>query len=212
MSSQYNYIPLTNLEKQGSQVDGCKISSPLLTELLENLPHEERHEILDFLPANKAFIDTFSHYHCKLYLPGCQRELSKMTPDKYDTETKVHRAFTKNIRLYKNNKSSLNVIFLWDLPNYMDKSILKELITYLSQHMHKTIKLHFYIHTKQQMPEMPSEYTISSDTKISVKNVSTTKAKSPLYFKEALQKILSPFKVKRTKLLSGGLQEYILEL
>lgn len=212
MTTSYNYIPLTNIDRQVYQDDGHAISSPLLFDLLNELSSDEHHEILELLPANKEFIDTFSNFSCKLYLPGCMKELHSMTSVKYDTEIKLQRALTRRVGFNKKRNESLNMIFLWDLPNYLDKNIMKGLIGYLSQHMHEKVKLHFYIHTKQQMPSMPGIYSFMPEGKVWLEKNNETTTKSPLYFKEALQTLLCPFKVKRSMLLSGGLQEYILEL
>lgn len=212
MHAPYSYIPLANLDQQVSEETGNAISSPILFDLLNGLSKEEHHEILDILPANKELIDSFSAFSCKLYLPGCLQDLSEMTSDKYDTTDKLHRAFTRTLRFYKKQKASLNVIFLWDLPNYLDKTLLKSLIDYLSQHMHKNVKLHFYIHTRQQMPASAGVYSILPEGKVWRKNSSDATIKSPLYFHDALQTLFQPFTVKRSMLLSSGLKEYILEL
>ena len=212
MQANYSYIPLTNVNQQVSQENGAAISSPILFDLLNSLSKEEHHEILDILPAKQALIDSFSSFDCKLYLPGCLQDLCEMTSDRYDTENKLHRAFTRTLGFYKKQSASLKVIFLWDLPNYLDKPVMTGLIKYLSQHMHESVKLHLYIHNNQQMPALPGVYSIMPEDKIWLKNNSDATVKSPLYFHEALQKLLHPFKVKRSMLLSGGLQEYILEL
>lgn len=212
MSADYNYIPLTKVDQQISLEDGYAINSPILFDLLKVLSKEDRQEILDVLPANKEFIDSFSDFFCKLYLPGCIQDLSEMTPERYDTENKLHYALTRMLGLYKKNKASLNVIFLWDLPNYLDIKILKGLIDFLSQHMNKNVKLHFYIHTKQQMPDSYGKYSIMPEGKVWLVNKSDAYVKSPLYFQEALQTLFYPFKVRKSMLLSAGLQEYILEL
>ena len=212
MHAPYSYIPLTRVDQQVSHENEFSISSPILFDLLENLSKEEHHEILDLLPAKQGVIDLFSSFYCKLYLPGCLQELCEMSSDRYDTVTKLNRAFTKNIGIYKKQKAALNLIFLWDLPNYMDKAVMKGLIEYLLQHAHKNVKLHLYIHTKEYMPSSPGVYSIMQEGKIWLENSSDTTVKSPLYFQEALQTLLQPFKVKRSIMLSSGLQEYILEL
>ena len=212
MHAPYSYIPLTKVNHQVIQETGAAISSPILFDLLNSLSKEEYHEILDMLPARQAFIDSFSTFNCKLYLPGCQQGLCEMTSEKYDTANKLHRAFTKALGFYKKRSASLKVILLWDLPNYLDKQVMTGLIEYLSQHMHEKVKLHFYIHNKQQMPSSPGVYSIVPEGKVWLENSSDATVKSPLYFQEALQTLLHPFKVKRSMLLSCGLQEYILEL
>lgn len=212
MHAPYSYIPLTKLDQQINQEDGYAISSPILFELLNGLSKEEHQEILDLLPASQGVIDIFSSFSCKLYLPGCLQELCGVTSNKYDTDNKLHRAFTKTLGFYKKRKASLNVIFLWDLPNYLEKQVMKGLIEYLSLHMHENVKLHFYIHTKQQMPASPGVYSIMPEGKVRLENSSDATVKSPLYFHKTLQTLFHPFKVKRSMLLSSGLQEYILEL
>ena len=212
MYAPYSYIPLTKVDQQVSQETGVAISSPLLFDLLNSLSNEEYHEILDILPASQGVIDSFSSFHCKLYLPGCVKELCEITSDKYDTANKLHRAFTRTLGFYKKRRASLNVIFLWDLPNYLDKRVMRGLIKYLSDHMHESVKLHLYIHPKQQMPATPRTYSIMPEGKVWLENSDNATIKSPLYFQEALLSLLHPFKVNRSMLLSSGLQEYILEL
>ena len=208
----YSYRPLTNLDKNFERESGHTVSSPLLFDLINDLSKEKHHEIFDVMPATNDIVNAFSAFSCKLYLPGCLHELRGMRSDKYDTCNKLHRALVKNIGFYKNKKAKLNVIFLWDLPNYLDKNIMKGLIEYLSNHIHENVKLHLYIHTRQQMPSSPSIYTIMSDGKVGLeKNVDAT-IKCPLYFRDALQTLLHPFSVKRSMLLSNGMQEYVLEL
>ena len=212
MQAPYRYIPLTKLDQQINQDTGYAISSPILFDLLNGMSKEEHHEILDILPASQGVIDSFSDFCCKLYLTGCLQELRGMTSDTYDTTNKLHRAFNRTLGFYKKRRAFLNVIFLWDLPNYMDKQVMKGLIEYLSHHMHKKVKLHFYIHIKQQMPASPGVYSIMPEGKVWLENSSDATVKSPLYFQDALQTLFHPFKVKRSMLLSSGMQEYILEL
>jgi len=212
MHASYSYIPLTKVDQQVSQESGFAFNSPILIDLLKSLSQEAHHEILDICPANQGVIDAFSSYHCKLYLPGCVKALCEMISDDDDTENKLYRVFTKNIGFTKKQRASLNVILLWDLPNYLDKQVMIGLIKYLSHHMHERIKLHFYIHSQQQMPASPGSYTILPEGKVWLENSNDTMMKSPLYFQEALLTLFHPFKVKRSMLLSSGLKEYILEL
>ena len=210
MYASYDYIPLTRVDQQVSQEAGFAINSPILFDLLKSLSQEAHHEILDVCPASQGVIDLFSSLHCKLYLPGCLNELCEMTSDKYDTANKLYRAFTQRLGFHKQQKAALNVIFLWDLPNYLDKQVMRGLIEYLSHHMHEKVKLHFYIHSNQQMPAAPGSYSILPEGKVWLENSSETTVKSPLYFQEALLTLFNPFKVKRSMLLSSGLKEYIL--
>ena len=210
MYESFSYRPLTKFDQQFSQENGFEINSPILFELLNSLPQENYYEILDVLPARQAIVDSFSDFHCKLFLPGCMNELYAMTVDQYDTENKIHRALVKQFGFYKKQRASLNVILLWDLPNYLDKQVMTGLVEYLSEHVHEQVKLHFYIHTKQQMPSSPGVYSVLPGGKVCLENSDDTTIKCPRYYKESLQTLFQPFKVKRSMQLSSGLQEYIM--
>ena len=212
MHESYSYIPLTKFEQQFNQESGLEVNSPILFELLNIFQQENYYEILDVFPASQSIVDSFSDFHCKLYLPGCGNELYAMKSDQYDTPNKLHRAFVTQFGFYKKHRSSLNVILLWDLPNYLDKQIMTALVDYLIDHVNEEVKLHFYIHTRQQMPSSPGVYSILPGAKVWLENNAESTIKSPLYFQESLQTLFQPFKVIRSMQLSSGLQEYILGL
>lgn len=194
------------------QDDGVAMSSPLLFDMIRHLSDEEHHEILDVLPARQGVLDLFSHLPCKLYLPGCADTLCQLDTDKLDTVTRLNRALVHALGFYKNTKASLDVIFLWDLPNYLDKRVLASLIDYLRPHMSAKVKLHIYIHTRQRMPLSPVRYSITGDGKVWVDDNTPATRACPLYYQEAIHTLLYPFKVNRSILLATGLQEYILTL
>jgi|GEM_PF-2436148 len=209
--ADYSYTPITRIDHQVSWEAGFTMRSPILSDLLNSLSSEEYLEVLDIIPANQGVIDAFSGLNCKLHLPGCLAGLSEITTQKYDTPTKLHRAFTRLFGFYKRQRASLNVILLWDLPNYLEKPVMSALINYLSEHLHDSARLHFYIHTKHLIPASPGRYTIEPGGEVFSQNSDDKMVESPLYFQEALQTLMQPFMVKRSMLLSGGLQEYVLE-
>lgn len=191
---------------------GYRMNSPLLFQLLQGLPEEGYYQFLDITPATPGLLDFFSQYHCKLYLPGCVNELWQMKAEDLDTPHKLNRALVNSVGLYRNNKAQLDVLLLWDLPNYLDKQILSGLIEYLLPHTTNTVCLHSYIYTRQEMPASPGRYQFTSDSKMWVEQQSQQTIPCPAYYQEVLHKLLKPFVVHRSILLSNGLQEYILKI
>mgnify|MGYP000116712367 CR=1 FL=1 len=198
-------------EHLAPQQTGYAMNSPLLFSLLDKFSENTYYEILDVNPANQFQLDYFSRVHCKLYLPGSGQQLLALSPDEYDTEMKINRALVKNLQLYKNKKAHLNLIMLWDLPNYLDTHLLSALIQFLMPHAQNDVMLHIYIQTRETMPEQPGHYIFQGDNKIWVENNSTNMKPCPMFYKEMLQKILTPFAVQKGVLLSNGLQEYLLK-
>lgn len=191
-----------------TQEAGYSMNSPLLFKFLEQLPEDGRYEFLDSTPANQGQLDFFHRFHCKLYLPGCHHQLCELNSEVLDTPTKRHRALVKTLGLYKNSKAALDMILLWDLPNYLDKPILSALVEFLLPHLKRQTVMHCYIHTRQSMPAQAGNFRFQND-KIDVE-YPTGQSACPAYYQEVLHKLMKPFTVQRSILLSNGLQEYIL--
>lgn len=199
-------IPVT----QGiTQEADFAFKSPLLYDLLGPYREDGYCQVMDLLPASRQLIEYFSDRSCKLFLPGFRDGLLTMKPDVLDTETKLNRKFIKYLGFKKQNKNSLDIILLWNLPNYIDKDILRALILYLLPHCSDNVILHAYIHTRENMPASPGAYRLSGENKVRFDQRSDKTISSPMYYQETLQKIMSPFLVQKSILLSGGLQEYL---
>lgn len=207
---------MSGLLQEFKQEAGFAMRSPLLFDYLNHRDEETRYEFLNILPASQGMLDYFSKIHCKLYLPACARELYEMNAEELDIPQKTERAFADIFDLHKNRHAKLDMIMLWDLPNFLDKRILTGLIEFLLSHMHDRVILHTYIYTKRLMPCLPGHYYFVKDSnaedRVWFGNTHEVTRRCPVYSQEALQKLMQPFQVTRSILLSNGLQEYILEL
>jgi hypothetical protein len=111
----------------------------------------------------------------------------------------------------KQDSAKLDLLLLWDLPNYLDSKVLRAIFEYLIPHCSEQAFVHTYVHTREHMPATPAKYRLNGDDKVSVLQDASEKVPSPMFHKESLQKALSPFVVERGVLLSNGLQEYLLK-
>ena len=187
------------------------MNSPLLFKHLAKCSSDCYPQVLDVLPAHSQLIEYFSDVHCKIYLPDCHEQLMKMQLDQLDTEHKLNRALIKMLGFRKQDKAELDLILLWDLPNYLESKVMQVLIEYLLPHCSEQAFVHTYVHTREQMPATPAMYRLHGEEKVAVTQHATDKLPSPMFHKESLQKTLSPFIVERGVLLSNGLQEYLLK-
>ena len=196
--------------RTAEQESHYSLKSPLLFGVLAALDPETHHEFLDLSPANPDSLDFFSQYRCRLHLPGCREQLLQARHcDEPDSMAQA-LAFEELIPLPEKQYVPLDLVLLWDLPNYLDKQTLQELIEYLKPCVAANTVLHIYIHTRQAMPLSPGEYRLSGEDLVLVEAPSPWSASSPMYYQELLHKLLSPFRIERGMLLANGLQEYIL--
>ena len=207
---------MSGLMQEFKQEAGFAMRSPLLFGSLKNLSEENRYEFLDIMPASQGMLDYFSQRHCKLYLPACIRKLYALNTEELDTTDKLHHAFKNTLELEKHSQVNLNLIMLWDLPNFLDKGVLAGLIEYLLSYVHERVVLHTYIYTKRLMPVLPGHFYFIKDgngeDRVWFENKYEVTRKCPVYYQEVLQKSMYPFQVQRSILLSNGLQEYTLVL
>ena len=189
-----------------------KMNSPLLFETICLDNEEIRSEILDVMPTHQQLLDVFSGKCCKLYLPACFNELIQIDLNKMENAQALQVVLRRLFKLTEMNVTRLNLLLLWDLPNYLDPRIISELILVLLPHLDRQAHIHFYLNTQRTMPAVPSQYRFAGSDKVRVQTQSTQTLESPGYYKEALEQIFEPFIVKKSILLSSGVQEYLLIL
>lgn len=205
-------IPMREVRQLAEQEERYSINSPLLFGVLAALDPEKRIEVLELSPANPELIEYFNQYHCKLYLPACRDELLELAGGNEEDENKPPLDVEIRSCLLTGTAISkpLDLILLWDLPNYLDKRVLPVLFSQLARFSERDTVLHIYIHTRQSMPDRPADYRLMPDHRIMAKMPSQWNTDCPMYYQELLHKVMAPFRVVRGMLLSNGLQEYIL--
>jgi len=189
------------------------IKSPLLFEMLNKVSQEKKNIILDISQANRSSLEFFSDTWCKLYFTNSITEISKLETSSINTAHKWHRALVKSVGFYKNDKTDIDMILLWGLPNYLSKDQLKGLSSYLLPQCSKNTYLHMYIFNSEFMSRLPANYKIHNKNSVSIKpqNVSD-EIVCPMYHLTNLQKYLAPFTLDHSVMLSSGIQEYIFKL
>lgn len=189
------------------------INSPLLFEMLGSLPANKKHTILDISQANNSSLTFFSDYWCKLFINNAINSIHKLNPELINTPHKWHRALVNAMGFYKKDKIELDIIFLWDLVNYLEPDKLKGLIDYIHPQCTNNTCLHIYIFNSELISEAPSNYQIQSNKKVAIyPQQHVNKINGPTYNLNDLNKMLSPFNLDHSVMLSSGVQEYIFRL
>lgn len=186
------------------------MNSPLLFGALAALGEDARVEVLDLTPAHAGLLEYFTRYHCKLFLPASRTALCQVPASEPEEIEKIPRVLKRLVPIYKQDKAQLDLLLLWDLPNYLNRHVLTGLIAHLLPHLSRHAVLHTYIHTRQSMPQQPGKFSLGSEGKVRVDLSAQWNTPSPMYYQEILHKLLDPFRVQRGMLLANGLQEYVL--
>lgn len=205
-------IPMRAVNQSAEQETRYRLNSPLLFGALQGLDPESCIDVLDLAPVQAEFLDYFADYHCRLYLPGCRDELLDLIVEDDQDSTDLVNKLSRLIPLPAHTGKALDLVLLWDLPNYLDKQVLSALITHLQPLVDKHSVLHTYIHTRQHMPERPAHFHLTQDNNVLVEIATAWNTDSPMYYQALLHKVLKPFHVDRGMLLANGLQEYVMRI
>ncbi|MEJ2399128.1 MAG: hypothetical protein P8Z67_13065 [Gammaproteobacteria bacterium] len=205
-------IPLQTINQGTGQESRYQLNSPLLFAALSALNPESRVDILDLKPAVPEHLEYFADFHCKLVLPGCDNQLLREWDEEMLDAQELSALFEKYITLPTGRQKPLDAIFLWDLPNYLDRDVLSGLVQYLLPWTDSGSVIHTYIHTRQTIPASPASFRLQRDNRVRVEINTDWTGKSPMYYQELLHKVFKPFRVERGMLLANGMQEYILRI
>ena len=188
------------------------LRSPLLFKMLDKLEPEQRYNILDIGKASGTSIDSLSDHWCKLFITDAATGIQRFNYQEEDLTNRFSALLNNTILMRESNISDLDIVLLWDLPNYLPSELIKVLTSHLLPLSSPRLVLHTYIYTTRQMPASPANYHITRDTNISMHATSNTQITCPLYHQTELQKYFSPLIVDHSVMLSSGIQEYIFHL
>ena len=186
------------------------MNSPLLFAALHNLAQAGYFQLLDSMPASHALLDAVAPYRCKLFLPGCSDELVRVAARKMASAQKLQGALCQTLGLHSVKSARLDLLLFWDLPNYLPAPVLSALVASVLPHANHPALIHCYIYTGRAMPAAPGRFRFAGNNQIEVNPQADQTMPAPAYYQEALHKLLAPFVVQRSILLSNGLQEYVL--
>jgi len=193
-------------------IEAVNINSPLLFDMFRNISPDHKKVVLDISQANSGSLEHYSDYWCKLYLTNTINEFCSFQQSSVNTPHKWHRTLVKTMGFYKNDKTDLDILLLWGLPNYLNADQLKGLISYLLPQCSAKAQLHIYVFNSEIMLEKPANYCILKN-KVSIHQQQLSKEiNCPMYNLNDLQKYLSPFKLDHSVMLSSGIQEYVFRL
>lgn len=108
------------------------------------------------------------------------------------------------------NSESLDLILLWDLPNYLNLKALRALITGVAERAGKGCRLHMLIaYSRREMPQEPARYVPEPGSDLRQVCTSDTQAPAPRYSPEDLNLACGGFRYERGVLLANGMQEFV---
>jgi hypothetical protein len=108
------------------------------------------------------------------------------------------------------NDEALDLIFCWDLPNYLSLRALTLLVDFLSRRTAPGCRVHMLVaYSKREMTEAPARYFPGPDGNLVQSLASVELTQAPRYSPEDIGTALGNFRYERGVLLANGMQEFV---
>lgn len=106
-----------------------------------------------------------------------------------------------------------NLVFCWDLPNYLTLDALSALMNAIGRRARPRALVHaLIVYAEREMSEKPGRFVPTSDGDLIDRSARRASVDAPRYSPEELGKSMSGFVLDRARLLGNGMQEFLFQL
>lgn len=186
--------------------------APLLHDLVCGLNEGERHVVLDLGAASTPMLALLGRSRCRVeiadlaHFGGIDR-LNRTEPGP------VLASAADSLLPSPLPAESFDLVFCWDLPNYLTLSALSALMNAIGQRARPGAVAHALIYyAEHDMCEHPGRFVPTGDGELIDYNATGTAVSAPRYSPEDLGIHMGRFVLDRARLLSNGMQEFLFRL
>jgi hypothetical protein len=185
--------------------------APLLDRILSSPEDaERRHVVLDLGAASQTMLDRLSSSRpCRIEIADLNNFGGLAVIESIAASEEPDLDAIGSL-LPPANDERLDLIFCWDLPNYLSLAGLTMLIDFLSRRAAPGCRVHMLVaYSKREMAEIPARYVPGGDFSLVQTLATDTLRAAPRYSPEDIGTALGNFRYERGVLLANGMQEFV---
>ena len=186
--------------------------APLFHDVIAGLGTDARHIVLDLGAASTAMLALLGQSRCRVEIAdlahfGDVERLNSVEPG--PSLDAASNALLPN----RHSGHAINLVFCWDLPNYLTLNALSALMAAVRERSRPGALAHALIaYSDPDMQESPGCFVPTPDGELVDLNVAGNTIAAPRYSPEELALNMSGFVIDRARLLSNGMQEFLFRL
>ena len=188
------------------------LRAPLFHDLVAGLDATERRVVLDLGAASTAMLALLGRSRCRVevmdlpHFGGIERlNATEPGPALVDAAESL---FPNRLPIH-----SVDLVFCWDLPNYLTLSALSALMDAIGRCARPGAVAHALIfYAERDMKEHPGRFVPTADGELVDHSAASAAIAAPRYSPEELGKSMGGFEIDRARLLSNGMQEFLFRL
>jgi len=183
------------------------VTAGLFRSLIDGLSDDRRWVILDLGPVHQRTLALLEGKRCMLSVVDLASEI--------DGRGSVHADECAEMLALPpiRNAERVDVVFCWDLLNYLDRESLRALMATVAERCRSGALVHaFVVYSERVMHDRPGQLVpVDAGTFIDVAGETPTRP-APRYSTEALTEAMPDYTVERVRLLGNGMQEYLFKI
>ena len=165
--------------------------------------------VLDLGPGFGANVEFLSQFAKRIVIEDLYRTLAEIAQP-FTGPDRVYSPVYEALLPY-GGQNPFDVILLWDLLDYLDRDDIRRLGRHLARLCHRGSLVIALISTRQKIPLTPANFKIVARDGLRCEHTATAERDCPRHSQLRLLELMPGFRVKRSFLLRGGLQEYLLQ-
>lgn len=190
------------------------LKAPLFRSIVDRLEAGGRHVVLDLGPASTPMLDLLGQFRCRVEIVDFASDdgIGRMNADAESADALLARAETF-LPAYRGEEDALDLVFCWDLPNYLKPPALTALMSAIAARTRPGALAHaLIVYSERSMPERPRRFFPTADLKLVNRGAACAEIKAPRYSPEDLGRLMGGFAIERGRLLADGMQEMLFRL
>lgn len=200
-----------NIEEQKPDQEESPLEihrSPILKLLSKKLEEDRKFYILDIGPPLNENIVFFSQFRCRVHIDDFYSSYRGFDFFAPADEGSLDNLFSYLLPLPSGAR--FDIIFLWDIMNYLKLEECGYLFKHLEKYSHPGTAAFAMIYTRREMPEVPTSFRITTNERIHYDFNSSITKSCPRHEGPSLEEKLGRFRITNSYLLRNGFKEYLL--
>jgi hypothetical protein len=183
--------------------------APLFNDVIARLDADQRHVVFDLGAASTPLLSVLGQARCRVeivdlaHFGGVDRINSAES-----SEDRMRIA--ESLMPRKFSDAPINLVFCWDLPDYLSPESLSAVMTAISQRAAPGAIAHsITAYSEREMSEQPGRYVPATDGTLVNRTPLGKLVPAPRHSPEDLANNMGQFVIDRARLLSNGMQEFL---
>ena len=191
--------------------------APLFHDLISGLDASRRYVVLDLGAASTEMLALLGRSRCRVEIADLAHfgDIERLNGAKPGPAlATVADALLPNLLPSRLPGGAFDLVFCWDLPNYLSLDALSALMNAIGHRARggSAIAHALICYAERDMSEQPGRFVPTSEGELTNLHTEPASIAAPLYSPEDLDRGMGRFVLDRARLLSNGMQEFLFRL